>query len=94
MTAEEIKKVLTKSMNAQEIEVVDESHLHQGHVGAQGGGGHFRVRIVSKEFDHQTMIERHRAVYKILSMPNNPQIHALALTTLTPEESSDGRGKG
>jgi len=34
-----------------DIEVEDESHLHVGHAGAEGGAGHFRVRVIDARFN-------------------------------------------
>jgi BolA protein len=68
------------------LTVEDESHLHRGHAGAAGGGGHFRVCIVAAAFRGQTPVARQRAVYAHLGDAMRSSIHALALRTLTPEE--------
>jgi len=79
------------------LEIVDESHLHAGHAGARGGGGHFRAVIVSAAFRGQNAVARQRAVYALLGDAMRGAIHALALRTLTPEEwaseSSSGAGR-
>ncbi|MCJ9713838.1 BolA family transcriptional regulator, partial [Bordetella hinzii] len=46
-----------------QLEISDESHLHAGHAGAQGGAGHYRVLIVSEAFAGLTPVARHRLVY-------------------------------
>ena len=68
------------------LSVEDESHLHRGHAGAAGGGGHFRVCIVAESFRGQSQVARQRAVYAQLGDAMRASIHALALRTLTPEE--------
>jgi len=80
---------LKTALEAETVEVDDDSGLHAGHVGA-GGGGHYRVRIVSRRFDGMSRLERHRAVYAALGEGFDVPIHALALRTLTPGEARAG----
>jgi BolA family transcriptional regulator, general stress-responsive regulator len=68
------------------IEIYDESGEHVGHAGAQGGGGHYQLLIVSSRFEGQPRVARHRLVYAALGELMHRDIHALALTALTPEE--------
>ena len=68
------------------LEIADESAQHAGHPGARGGGGHFRVLVVSAAFRGQDRLARQRAVYAVLGDAMRSTIHALALRTLTPEE--------
>jgi BolA protein len=65
----------------------DDSHLHQGHAGARAGGGHYRLRIISAQFDGMGRIARHRLVYQTLNDLMQTRIHALNIEALTPEES-------
>ena len=46
-----IEAKLRKRLDADHVEVVDESHLHAGHEGAKSGGGHFRATIVAARFE-------------------------------------------
>ena len=84
--AHHIENSLKEGLSATHVEVVDESHLHAGHAGARSGGKHFRVTVVSAAFAGKTPLARHRAVHALLSKELQHDIHALALTTLTPEE--------
>jgi BolA protein len=68
------------------LEIYDESAEHAGHAGAQGGGGHYQVLIVSPRFEGQSRVTRHRMVYEALGAMMQQQIHAVAITALTPEE--------
>ena len=36
-----------QALNPTTLEIEDESHLHAGHAGAQGGASHFRVKIAA-----------------------------------------------
>jgi len=89
MTAERItqlRSVLQADFDPVHLEVTDESDRHRGHVGAAGGGGHFRVLLVSPAFRGRSLLDRQRAVYAALGDLMHGEVHALALSTLTPEE--------
>jgi stress-induced morphogen len=51
-----------------------------------GGGDHWSAIVVSGSFHGKTLVERHRLVYAALGGLMRREIHALALTTETPEE--------
>jgi BolA protein len=70
-----------------ECRIEDDSALHAGHAGAASGGGHYRVRLVSSRFEGQSRISRHRLVYDALHEMMQQEIHALAITALTPAEA-------
>ena len=67
-------------------EVDDESALHAGHAGAASGGGHYRLKLVSARFEGVNRVGRHRLVYDCLRALMPTEIHALALTLLSPSE--------
>jgi BolA protein len=79
-----IENKLRRELNASEIEVVDESHLHAGHVGAREGGGHFRVTVVSQKFAGLGRLQAQRLVYKILEDEMKSEIHALSIKAAAP----------
>jgi stress-induced morphogen len=51
-----------------------------------GGGDHYEAVVVSSSFAGKTKVNRHRLVYGALQEAMVQRIHALALTTLTPDE--------
>ena len=53
---------------------------------APGSESHFKVTLVSEQFDGQPLIKRHRLVNATLKEELAGGIHALALHTMTPEE--------
>jgi BolA family transcriptional regulator, general stress-responsive regulator len=71
-----------------ELQIEDESALHAGHPGAREGGGHYRLRLVSPRFPGLTRLQRHRLVYDCLDNLMPGQIHALAMTLLSPDEAA------
>jgi BolA protein len=76
------------ALDPERVDLVDESALHAGHAGAQGGGGHFRLTIVAECFRGATTVARHRLVYEALAPMMRREIHALAIKALTPQEAS------
>ena len=87
-TVERIENTLRQALSATEVQVEDESALHAGHAGAASGGGHYRVTVVSPLFEGKNPVQRHRLVYDALAVEMQQAIHALALTTLTPNEDA------
>ena len=81
-----IEAELRERLAAVHVEVVDESHLHAGHVGARDGGGHFRAVVVSMQFEGKTLVQRQRLVYDALESAMGSEIHALSMKTMTPAE--------
>jgi len=81
-----IERKLTAGLSPVHLAVRDDSHLHAGHAGARGGGGHYSVVVVAAAFEGMGRLERHRLVYSLLGDEMKSTIHALALRTLTPGE--------
>ena len=80
-----IRARLLAAFSPEELEIVDESHLHAGHEGAKGGLGHFRVRIVSEHFSGCSRIQSHRLIYDALGTLMQTDIHALSVIASAPE---------
>lgn len=68
------------------VELIDDSAKHAGHAGAQGGGGHYRLLIVTESFRGKSTLARHRLVYDALGDLMRGRIHALSISSLTPDE--------
>lgn len=81
-----IRDTLRDGLNTDDIELIDDSHLHAGHAGARDGRGHFRVRIVSPHFAGLRTLQRHQRVYQILHELMQTDIHALSIVALAPDE--------
>ena len=84
---ERIRSQLAHWLPGATIELIDDSHRHAGHAGAQDGRGHFRVHIVSGAFAGLRPLQRHQLVYRALDELMRTDIHALSITALTPEEA-------
>jgi len=78
---ETITRKLTEALSPDSLEVIDESHLHEGHAGHRPGGeSHFRVKIVSAAFAGKSRVDRHRQVNKVLTEELAGKVHALAIS--------------
>lgn len=85
--AERIVNELRLALHTDQVELIDDSHLHAGHAGARDGGGHFRVRVVSPDFAGLRTLQRHQLVYRLLGELMQTDIHALSISALTPDEA-------
>ena len=74
------------ALDPESIAIEDESAQHAGHEGARGGGGHYRLTLVSPRFAGQPLQARHRMVYQALAPLMNTDIHALAIHAYAPDE--------
>jgi len=86
-----MKQKLEAGLLPVKLSIVDESHLHAGHKFAQESGRtsetHFRVFAVSRAFEGKSLVNRHRLCYSLIQQElKEGGVHAVALTTLTPEE--------
>jgi BolA family transcriptional regulator, general stress-responsive regulator len=83
-----IRDRLSAALAPTSLQLVDDSHLHAGHAGAEDGRGHYRVAIVSTQFAGLRAIARHQLVYRALGDLLQTDIHALSITALTPDEAA------
>ena len=85
--ADTIRRKLTERFVPVRLDLVDESERHAGHMGARPEGEtHFALTIVSAAFAGMSRLARQRLVYAALAAELASRVHALSLTTLTPEE--------
>lgn len=85
MNIKNLIEVKLQSLQPQFLEVTNESHMHNV---PQGSESHFKVIIVSDEFNGKMLLARHRMVNSILADELAHAIHALVLHTMTIEEWS------
>lgn len=89
-TADLITEKLTKAFAPDELQVVDESHRHEGHAGHRPGGQtHFRVYIVAEALRGKTRLERHRMINAVLAAELAGSVHALAIHAAAPGEAAN-----
>ncbi|MDA8230430.1 MAG: BolA family transcriptional regulator [Magnetospirillum sp.] len=83
-----IERKLAGGLAPSRLAVIDESHRHAGHAGHHPDGeSHFHIEIVAEAFVGKSRVERHRMVNALLAEELAGRVHAMALTTLTPDEA-------
>jgi len=82
-TAQRIEQTLAGRFALDHLEVINES---SGHNVPAGSETHFKVVLVSDDFDGQRLIARHRRVNEALATELAGGVHALAIHTYTPAE--------
>ncbi|HVY57690.1 MAG TPA: BolA family protein [Xanthobacteraceae bacterium] len=83
-----ITRKLNEAFAPESLEVVDESHLHEGHAGHRPGGEtHYRVYIVAEAFRGKSRLQRHRMINETLSSELAGGIHALAIHADAPGDA-------
>ena len=78
--AHSIQQILIKSLGIQDIEVINNSHLHQNHQSSpQTGNSHFKVIIKSKELKSLNQVVAHQKIYASLQKEMSDYIHSLEI---------------
>jgi len=72
---------LQLALEPEYCEVVNESSQHSG----PATESHFKIVVVSSNFDEMKLIDRHRFINKLFA-EELKHIHALAMHTYTPKE--------
>ena len=91
--ARRIEAKLTAAFRPLELEIVNQSHLHEGHAGAPAHDdpdrpeSHFKVRVVAELFEGMGRIERQRKVNEALADELAGPVHMLSMETLAPSET-------
>ncbi|TGD65139.1 BolA family transcriptional regulator [Tabrizicola sp. WMC-M-20] len=75
----EMEQRLIAAFAPQQIEIVNESHMHAGHSGDDGTGeSHFRIVLRAESLAALSRVARHRAVHAALG-DLNTRVHSIAL---------------
>ncbi len=80
---QEIEQRLGNLLSPEFLEVANESHMHSVPPNSET---HFRVVVVSGQFEGKRKVARHQQVYAALQEQLDGPVHALALHTYTPAE--------
>ncbi|EAA08757.5 AGAP003706-PA [Anopheles gambiae str. PEST] len=79
-----IRAGLTKELAPVHLEVVNESYMHNV---PKGSETHFKVLVVSPQFEGLPLIKRHRLVNEIVkSQLAGDFVHALSIVAKTPQQ--------
>ena len=85
-----IQNKLTEALVLEHLEVVNESHMHSVPPGSES---HFKLVLVTPEFEGKRQVARHQKIYGVLAEEMRSGIHALALHTYTPAEWAQAQGQ-
>jgi BolA family transcriptional regulator, general stress-responsive regulator len=86
--ADQVRQRLIDELGATEVTIVDNSAQHAGHTGNTSGftdGTHLEITVTSPKFAGLNIIDQHRLVHKALKQEMAERIHALVLSTHTPD---------
>ncbi|EAS63917.1 transcriptional regulator BolA [Photobacterium angustum] len=86
MIQQRIEHKLHDAFAPKHLEVLNESYMHNVPPGSES---HFKVVVVSAQFNDQRLIARHRAINSVLADELANDIHALAIHTYTEAEWSE-----
>lgn len=78
-----IENKIRQTFSIEHAEVLDESDRHNVPPGSES---HFKVTVVSDEFEPLGLLARHRALNDLLRAELEGPVHALALHLYTPAE--------
>jgi BolA protein len=86
--AEIIADRLTTALAPSRLEVINESHLHAGHLGDNGTGeSHFAVTVESAALAGLNRVARQRLVNQALADLLATRIHALTIRASAPGDT-------
>lgn len=86
--ADTIAAKLTTAFSPIRLEVVDDSHRHQGHAGhREGGESHFNLLIEAQAFAGKGRVVRQRLIHQALAEELAGPVHALSIVAKAPGEA-------
>jgi BolA protein len=80
---DQISQKLMAALRPSHLEVENESHMHSVPANSET---HFKLVVVSPEFDGKRSVSRHQLIYKVLADELAGSVHALAIHTYTEPE--------
>lgn len=85
LNPDQIRAQIEAALPGSQVEVVD----------TRGTGDHFKATVVASQFEGLSMVEQHQLVYTPLrEQLDSGVLHALALSTYTPEQWARRRSNG
>ncbi|CAH0489480.1 unnamed protein product [Peronospora farinosa] len=81
--AHRIREKLLTAFSPQHLDVVNESYMHNV---PKGSETHFKVVVVTDQFEGKPLIQRHRMVNAVLQQELDDGVHALSILSKTPKQ--------
>lgn len=83
--AQKIEEKIKGAVEIDSLEIINDSHKHQGHAGDDGSGEtHFRVVIVSKAFAGLSRVAQQRMVMSAVKPLFDEELHAFSMKLSAP----------
>ncbi len=78
---ERIIKKLSQNLTISNLQVINQSHLHKGHLGDDGSGEtHFEIVVSAEEFIGKNKVQNHRTINDLLKDEFKKNgLHALSI---------------
>ena len=84
---ERIRQRIKENIQCIHLEILDESPSHGGY---DGSVSHIKIIVVSDEFIDQSLINRHKLVYKAMG-DFVEQIHAISIVSKTSNQWNESK---
>ena len=78
----QIINTLSRSLNLLSLKIINESLMHNV---PEGSESHFKIVVVTNDFNNLSIIKRHKLIYKTLDHLMS-KIHALSIHAFNEEE--------
>eukprot|EP01047_Picozoa_sp_COSAG01_P000469 COSAG01_NODE_9_length_43729_cov_66.133463_6_plen_92_part_00 len=85
-TKNEITSLILEQFKPSILEVQDDSSKHQEHIETVLDVSHLNIYIVSETFEGMGLVQRQRAINKLLQPFFDKGLHAVQLNTKAPSE--------
>ena len=84
-----IAEKINRQFNSEVLQVTNQSYMHSVPAGSES---HFKVVVVSDQFDGKRLVQRHQAICAVLAYKLKGPMHALAVHTYLGSEWSENQG--
>ena len=85
--AQEMRQLLTAALEPTQLDIINDSASHSGHMGDDGSGeSHFTIVIESPKFAGVSRLQRQRMVNGALGDIPGERVHAIAIKARAPGE--------
>lgn len=78
-----IESLLKQNIDISYLELLNESHMHSV---PENSETHFKLTIVSEDFEGKRKVARHQMIYSLLGGLMQEGLHAIAIHSYTPDE--------
>lgn len=85
-----IEQKIQTALSPSHLDIINESYMHNV---PQGSESHFKLVVVTSEFESLSLVQRHQKINVILEKELKEDIHALSMETHTDKEWDQRSGR-